>query len=491
VPDRKTLDTQHPFYDFMKPRWARYRAFGEGIDTDAQKRPWLPIADGESETSYARRLALSHDLGSSPAAITRVKGALLRGAVAREYADTHREAFTQFDAQAGGVGVSIEKVLEAGQEEAAMMGLCLYFVGRAATPGAANAAAEATPFVEQWTAEEAVDWGVDAQSGALDWIILKRTVSERAGPNAARAEVTRWIVADRSTTTRYRAESEAVEPLLEGAPDVHNLGVVPVVAHYGRRFGTMQGASYVDALSRADLRRLQLESNRAQSAYLHANPKLAISSRRTWDQIFGNPSRVMILDPADGEKAEYITLDSAGMTLVGEMIAEGDRRGPQLAGMDSSTFAPADSGGKGVRSGAALQWAFSTSEGPTLESLYEGLCDADLGIHEVVARYFDPRLNVSPTERVFDGTIRREKQWDFMELADLIEILSTNVVRSETWRKEVEKQIATRAPGNLDPETATVIAKEIDAAKPAEADPAGGADGNPDAAADAGGQRAA
>lgn len=466
------LNTLHPLYAAETPRWQRYRAFGEGIDTAEEKMPWLPQGIYESKDAYNVRLRLTHDLGQSPAALLRVKGALFRGEVTRDYSKTSNpDAFAKFDAQAGGVRVTIENLLEQSFEEAAKMGLSLVFVGRKATPGATNAAQEALPFCEIYQREEAVDWDVDAVTGTLNWVTLKRTVSRRGDAMNPRADETTWLVCDRMSTRRFVAASATSDPVQQ-SEDIHALGIVPVALHYGIRLGVMDGRSYVDALSRADLRRLGLESGNAHAAHLHGSPRLVVKSRKAWDQIPASSSRVLVLDTGEGEDASYLELDASGMDVVERMIESGDRQGAKLAGMDPGTYG-GDGSGPAARSGAAMQWAFAASEGPTLENLYEGLVRADLEVHEIVARYFAPQA-IPATTAAFVGVIGRAKQWDFMALGELLDAFVTakNEVPSPTWRKEIAKQIAARAPGNLPAETLKVVMAELDAADFKEPPPA-------------------
>lgn len=458
------LNTLHPLYAAEQPRWERYRAFGEGIDTAEEKKPWLPQGIYESDAAYKVRLRLTHDLGQSPSALLRVKGALFRGEVTRDYSGTQNpDAFAQFDAQAGGVRVTIENLLEQSFEEAAKMGLSLVFVGRHATENPQSAADEALPFCELYQREEAVDWDADAITGTLNWIILKRTVSRRGDALTPRADETTWLVCDRNSTRRFVATSATSDPV-QTSEDVHALGIVPVALHYGIRLGVMDGRSYIDALSRADLRRLGLESGNAHSAHLHGSPRMVVKSRKAWDQIPASTSRVLVLDADEKEDAKYLELDASGMEVVEKMIESGDRQGAKLAGMDPGTYG-GDGTGPAARSGAAMQWAFAASEGPTLENLYEGLVRADIEIHEIVARYFSPNA-IPANTAAFVGVIGRAKHWDFMALGELLDAFVTakGEVPSPTWRREIAKQIAARAPGNLPAETLKVVMAELDAA---------------------------
>lgn len=479
---RKTFDTLHPHHSAMTYRWSRWRAFGEGIEDDAAKKAWLPRGQGESDDAYNARIALTQDLGTSPSAATRVCGALMRGAVVRDYAASKfGDRLKQFDQHAGGVGVTVEKVLERGLAEAARMGLALYFVGRTPTPGAVNAAQEALPFVEPWKVEELLDWDEEPETGVLRWVVLRRTVSRRVGPLEDRADRTTWLVLDPLYVRRYEAEPQGV-PVATGEY-AHGLGVVPLVAHYWKRTGVLRGQSYIAALARADHRRLALESDLAASAALHGSPRLKLKTNKEWDKVFAGPSKALFLNAEDKEDAEYLELDPSGMDIMSRMTEAGDRRGAELAGMDPATFGPVgSSGATAARSGAAMQWAFSTAEAPTLEDGYEGLHAADVGLHEMVARYLSQGAD-PPDVTVFDGQISREKKWDFLALEDLVEMLSVakDDVKSETWRREVAKQLAVRVPGNLPPELQAKILREIDAADYSETppetdrDPLGGA----------------
>lgn len=462
---RAILDQEHPYRVAMLPLWGRYRDFGESIDTDADKRTWLPQGGFESNKAYEHRLRLSHDLGMSPSTILRLSGALLRGDVVRDYgADVAKDEFARFAAAAGGVGTSIDAVLEASLVEALMMGHHVLFVGRTPTPEAATRAEERPPYVQRYDVEEVLDWDGDPETGALRWIVIRRESSRRASAMGERASVTTWLVADTFAVTRYEASGNDEPTLVASIP--HGLGIVPVVVHYGFKRGLCQSRSLIDAMSRADLQALQLRSDNAISSYLHGNPRLKIRSSRPLDQISAEGSRALILDPSTNEDAEYVQLDASGMEIREKMLANGDRRAAGLANMDPGSFST--EGDLSARSGAALAQSFSAAEAPTLERAYAGLLDADREIHEIVARYLMPRTATppAPTERVFTGSITRAKEWDFTALGELVETATAmwSKVKSPTWRREVVKQIATRAPGNMPKDVVAKVFKELDAA---------------------------
>lgn len=462
---RQILDQEHPERTAMLPLWRRYRDFGESIDTEAEKAHWLPQGAHEGKATYQHRLRISHDLGLSPSAITRLTGALLRGAAVRDYSDAENaEDLRRFDAQAGGVGVTIDHVLGQGLEEALKMGRRIYFVGREATPGAVSAAEEAIPYVEAYDVEEVMDWDEDARTGTLKWIVLRRTVSRRDGPVGVRGDRVTWLVVTTETVERFEASADGTDAVSTGVVP-HGLGVVPVVVHHAHRLGVMRSRSAIDALTRADLRALQLGSDNAISSFLHGNPRLKIKSSRPLSEISADASRVLMLDGEANEDAEYVQLDATGMSVREEMLERGDRRAAGLANMDPGSFST--DGDLKARSGYALSRSFSSAEAPTLDKFHESLVSADVAIHEVVARYLATRgTRAAPGASVFRGKITRPKEWDFMEVGDLVE-LATAVwpkVKSETWRREAAKQIATRSPGNLAPEATRKILAELDRA---------------------------
>ena len=486
---RALLDQKHPHYSAMTELWRRYRDFGEGVDGDEDKRQWLPQGTFESDENYKQRLRLTQDLGLCPAALRRIVGALFAEPAQRDYSKLDAKLAAElaaFDANAGGAGISIEDFLEQTTEEAAKLGVAFVFVGREPTPGAMSPADEKLPFCEAYQVEELINWDVDTRDVPL-WVVLRRATTRQTSPTTPREGVTIWRVITRERVDTYEAVNPA--PAIAGAPVVtpsgsaaeprlvssveHRLGLVPVAQHHGIKLKSFKGRSYVDELSRADLRAFILGSDQAMTAHLHGNPRLLIRSRRKIDEIAADGGRALVLDPDTNETAEYVQLDSGGIEAVAAMQRDVGERGATLAGMDPGTFAT--QGDPKARSGAAMQWSFSAAEGPTLTKLWKWLVGADLEIHEIATRYLLP-AGATPEahERVFQGSITRPKNWSMMPVADLIDVFTTvrDDVKSPTWRKETAKQIATRAPGNLPPEKVKAILQEIDAADYAAVEPA-------------------
>lgn len=466
----------------MQELWRRYRAFGEGLDTVAEIQSWIPRGAFESEGNYAHRIRLAKDLGVSPSALQRINGALFRGAVTRDYAQTDAvlgDALREFDARAGGSGVSIDELLDIGSREALMMGVSYYFVGREATPNAVTAADESIPFVERYDAEELINWDVDT-GGSLLWAVLRRVVSRQATPNDERHDVTIWRVLTPMTSATFEARADGDLPTQTSFVG-HGLGRVPLARHFGLRNGAMQGRSYIDALSRADHSRLQLSTDQNFAAFMHANPRLMLRSTRPVDQISADGGRVLVLNPDANETAEYVALDATGLDVMSKMIEAVTRQGATLAGMDPTSFATL--GDPKARSGAAMAYSFTSAEAPTLEKAFASLLAVDLEIHELVARYYLPRNTEPPRDQVFKGSITRAKAWDVLALDELVDVATTmwDKTPSPTWRREVVRQVATRAPGNLPPALVEQIGKELDAAAfadeppPDEIDPVTGA----------------
>jgi len=478
---RALLDQKHPHYLAMVDLWRRYRDFGEGVDGEEDKREWLPQGAFESNENYRHRLRLTQDLGLCPAALRRVVGALFAGSSTRDYSALDaklRGELEAFDANAGGVGVTVDDFLEQTAEEAAKMGIALVFVGREPTPDAVSAADEKLPFCEAYLAEELINWDVDARDVPL-WVVLRRQTTRQSSPTSQREGVTVWRVITRETVTTFEAVNPA--PAIAGAPvvtapgssaeprqvasAVHGLGMVPVAQHHGIKLKAFRARSYVDELSRADLRAFILGSDQAMTAHLHGNPRLLVRSRRKIEEIAADGGRALVLDPDTNETAEYVQLDGGGIGAVADLQRDVAERGATLAGMDPGTFAT--QGDPKARSGAAMQWSFSAAEAPTLNKLWKNLVAADVEIHEIATRYLLPRGSVpSADERVFKGSVTRARNWSLMPIADLIDVYTTvrDDVKSETWRRETAKQIAARAPGNLPPEKVQAILGEIDAA---------------------------
>jgi len=463
---KKTLDQKHPVYVAQVHRWLRYRAFTGGLETEEQKRPWLPQGEYESQRAYTQRLALTQSLGYSGPAINRISGALTRSAPNRQYVGQYADELAAFDAQADGASKTVDKLLGEALGEALTMGIAFLVVDkpRLAEP-APSRAAEPLPFAEVWTAEEALNWNVD-RAGRLEWIVLKRSIIEQAGPLATAQAVRVWRILDRVGGREYRLsvedEKNGRDPVLTVEWE-HRLGLVPVVPFYAHQLGHMHGRSYIDEISRADLRKLSFDSDQAFASYLHGSPQLVLKVNQDLEEIAADASHIIKL-PADADSdAKYLALDATGMDIRENLIDSAIRQGFNLAGIDPNSVL--QSGGGSSRSGVSMAWSFSTAEQPTLSRLTDNLDSADRHLHEVVTRYVSP-AEYAPDARAFEGSIIRTKSFDMMAVDRIADVGDAvyDRVKSPTWRKTWAGYVASQLPGNLDTATQQTIQTELAAA---------------------------
>jgi len=463
---QKLLDQKHPVYQAQVHRWLRYRAFTQGLDADDQKKPWLPQGEYESDRSYAQRLRLTQSLGYSGPAINRISGALTRSAPNRTYLGTYADELAAFDAASDGASKGIDKLFGEALVEALAMGLALIVVDkpRLLEP-APSRAAEPLPFAEIWKAEEALNWQTD-RAGRLEWIVLRRVVHEQAGPLAPSSPVKLWRVLDRDMGREYRItledEKHGRAPVLTTEWQ-HALGVVPVVPLYAHKLDAMHAKSYIDEISRADLRKLCFDSDQAFASYLHGSPQLVLKVNQDLEEIAADTSHIIKLPAENDADAKYLALDATGMQIREELIDSAIRQGFNLAGIDPNSVL--QSGGGSTRSGVSMAWSFSTAEQPTLSRLTDSLDTADRELHEVVTRYVSS-TSYTLEARAFEGTITRTKSFDMMAVDRIADVGDAvyDRVKSPTWRRTWASYVAGQLPGNLDTATAQTIQQELAAA---------------------------
>ena len=476
------LNQTHPEYDAKVSRWKRYRAMTDGIDSFEEKGAWLPKGGYEGSDTYKTRLSLTHSLPLSPAAVRRVVGQLLKSPPVRDVAGKSNtegsvdalpqvvvDGLKAFHEDADGRGADLDELIRSQFWDALTMGASFAVVDRHATLVAASDGSDPTteysaPFVSKWPAEEVINWDVD-RSGVLLWVVLRRETTKQSSPFAERSSHSAWRVLHRFGGTEYTERDNAVVVTNEWT---HNLGIVPIAPLFARKVKEMTGAAYIDAISLADLRKLQFDSDQAMSSYLHGNPRLVIKTTRDLDEIAADASQAIKLNPEDRESAEYLTLDTSGMDVREKLVESVQKQALQASGIEPLVDHALQA--REAASGAAMAWSFSRSEEPTLSALVDELDAFEVRLHEIVSRYLMPgdALVAGPNERVFSGAIHRSRQWDLLAVDRLVDLAAaaSPFVPSKTWRNLVAADIATKLPGNTPPDIMATILTEINGSKP-------------------------
>jgi len=463
------LEAVHPVYAAQAPAWARYRAFGDVL---GDMTPWLPKGRQESSETYTTRIALTHSMGFSRAAVRRIQGVLTGKPASRQHDAGELpanvvERLVAFDKDADRTGTAIEGCAKELLGSALTMGIAATTVDKPMAE-AADESEDPLPFLTGWAAEEVRDWDAD-ENGLLTWVKLRRDISEATSATSARHHFHVWRIYDRQGGREYRQRFDPQSGFGDNTSAVtvtgeweHGLGVVPFAPLFARRRGVMAGESYIDELSLADWRKLQYDSDQAMASYLHASPQLTIKTTADLDEVGVGTSHVLKLNPELNEDANYLETATAGMQVREGLIESAIRQGFNLAGIDPASVTQDGKGG-GSRSGTSLAWSFSTSEAPTLAAISEELERWDRAVHEIATRYLVAGALPPAYVEVYDGAISRVRSWDLMSAersADLA-LGGWELVKSATWRRAAAADIAVKVPGNIPDDVAAQITAEL------------------------------
>lgn len=469
--------THHPHWTDMRERWARYRAFYEGIDSADEKAVWIPKGEKEDQADYDMRLRLAEDLGWSGPVVARMSGTLCKTAAELTWPETStvpqatRDLIDAFRRNCDGMGRSIDSWWSDFEPDVLAMGIRFAEVARAPfIPTPNDPTKEPLPYLTTWNAEEVINWQWDSH-GSLLWVVLSREVWEQQSWDQVPIRKVIYRVLDRLSGMEFEmpvgANPQQEKPSPRGQAWQHNLGMVPLAPCYAERRAPLEGVSYIDAISRGDRRLLRLESDQGHASYLHGSPQLAIGTNRDLKDVGVGASHVIKLNPGEGpdkEWAEYLSMDPAGMQVRETIIERTARQAMNHAGIDPNAVAT-EKATQG-KSGVSLAYQFSASEGPRLSKFTEEMDACDRLILEIFVRYYTPSADIPPTQSVFDGTLRRTKKWDMLSAEQAVDLTdgAWDRVKSETWRRAAAADLATKIPGNLPPDKQAEIQKELETA---------------------------
>lgn len=460
------LDSNHPHYDAMNTdkRWKRWRAVLDGFDTDEAKKEFLPKTEVELDADYEHRIKISEFLGVTGGAINRLTGAVF-GVPAR--IEPKNALVLEFLKDVDGLRTSIADFMESVSRESQGMGISYVGVDRTqAIPGTATKAAETATmrvFLTRYGAEEVVNWGLD-QNGGLDWVNIRRIISEQGSPLGAAKYFREARVLTKKTITIYRKEVKSTNADLDKPdqwkvhqePIDHKLERVPLEPFYGERADSMRGKSIHAGVMNADIAKFNEESWGAMDRYRHANQLLVIQSTKALKDIVTGPAFRL----QQGEDVKYVSPSGTAFEAREKAIDRLRREGISQSGTNANGTADSGSSTTG-ESGIAMRVRFTHTEKRAIDHHSRWM---ESGITNVLMLVEHVITGKAPSE---PPTVSFFSTFEVFELSEIMANYKTSQywIRSPRWHQEMLKLIATKSLPDMGEDVKKAILAEVEKQK--------------------------
>ncbi|MFQ5737120.1 MAG: hypothetical protein ACE5GY_09730 [Thermodesulfobacteriota bacterium] len=445
---REELIKTHPHYDDFINEWRFYvRAyFGGKMYRDGNYLIQHPF---ESSANYRRRKETSYYYNYCGPVVDIFVSHLFRKEAARDYGSLANDPlFDAFWWDADLEGNTFRHFIREAQRLASVYGRVSVIVDKPAAHASTRAEAEALgirPYVSIVTPENLLDWSYVRLPSSGRMVLGSVKIKEAEGV---------WRI--------WTRDSWELWSVVEGGRDVrlvdsgwHGIGEVPLVNLYNKQSGVrMMGISDIQDIAEINRNIYYLCSDAKEIIENTAFPMLAMPYSRGGDRDDREigPHNIIQFDPTEPNSRPYwLEAPHSSLSEIREWVRQDIAeiyRIAKLGGVKHSedTFSP--------RSGAALELEF--------QQLYSTLSEKADNIEQAEARIFD--LWARWEGKVFDGVIDYPDDFSVRDidrdLKNAIEAQSA-AIGSVTFKKELEKKIASSVLPKLDEGVRTRIFEEI------------------------------
>jgi len=442
---RQEIEQQHSQYKGMMPRWEYYiRSYLGG--KEYQDGKFLQNYQLELESEYFKRLSYTPLDNHARNVIDIYSSFLFRVLPTRELGTLSDDpSVDQFLEDSDYEGRTFDALMREVQNYASVYGHCWIIVDKPSTnvmTRGEELEQNIRPYINVYTPENVLDWNYTRSPNGyyyLDYVKIRESIESTR-------EVYKLWYEDRIDTVELMTGNRDEPKLVESLPNP--IGKIPCVILYNQR-SPMRGLGVSDLTDIADLQKsIYNELSEIEQIIRISNHPSLVKTRDT-EAVGGAGSIIEIPDNIDANLKPYM-LQPSGSNLDGVLKSiahkvEAINRISHVGAIRAT--------GERVQSGIALRTEFQ-------------LLNARLAQKAKLMELAEEqiwRLFALWQETVFDGEIAYPDSFDIRDWATDLELLQTakaSNVKSSTFNKEIDKQIARTVIE--DDETLVAIDEEID-----------------------------
>ena len=442
---REQIEAQHIQYKGQMPRWEYYiRSYLGG--KEYQDGKFLQNYQLELESEYFKRLSYTPLDNHARNVIDIYSSFLFRVLPTRELGTLSDDpSVDQFLQDSDYEGRTFDALMREVQNYASVYGHCWIIVDKPSTnvmTRGEELEQNIRPYINVYTPENVLDWNYTRSPNGyyyLDYVKIRESIESTR-------EVYKLWYEDRIDTVELMTGNRDEPKLIESLPNP--IGKIPCVILYNQR-SPIRGLGVSDLTDIADLQKsIYNELSEIEQIIRISNHPSLVKTRDT-EAVGGAGSIIEIPDNIDANLKPYI-LQPSGSNLDGVIKSimhkvEAINRLSHVGSIRAT--------GERIQSGIALRTEFQ-------------LLNARLAQKAKLMELAEEqiwRLFALWQETVFDGEIVYPATFDIRDWATDLELLQTakaSNVKSSTFNKEIDKQIARTVIE--DDETLVTIDQEID-----------------------------
>jgi len=444
------LEKRHPHYDAWVKEWIFYiRSYLGG--TLYKNADYLLQHPFESAANYRRRKEIAYYYNYCGPIVDIFVSHLFRRSAKRDYGDLAMDPlFQSFLGDADHEGSNFTQFMRDAQRFASVYGRVSILVDSPENYAATRAEAisgDIRPYVSLITPENMLDWSFTRLPSG-------KPVLERVKIKEGRDRYRIWT---RELWELWEVEKESGEVSLRGFGE-HNLGVVPVVTLYNKRSGVrMVGSSDLQDIADINKNIYYLCSDAKEIIENTAFPMLAMPYGKSGgeEEREIGPRNILQYDPSEpNAKPYWLEPPHSSLTEIREWVRQdiGEiHRIAKLGGVKTGEDFSR------MRSGIAIELEY--------QQLYAALSEKADNIEQAESQVLDLWARWSGSS--FEGLIDYPDDFSVKDMArDLDNAIKAQsaVVDSVTFRKELQKKIASTILPKVDEALKSRIMGEIDEA---------------------------
>ncbi|MBI5971421.1 MAG: phage portal protein [Deltaproteobacteria bacterium] len=443
---KEELEKTHPHYDAFVKEWRFYISayFGGRLYKEGNYLLQHPF---ESPANYRRRREISYYYNYCGPIVDILVSHLFRREAKRDFGSLSTDLlFNAFLKDADLDGSAFAHFMRDAQRLSAIYGRVSIIVDRPKSAAGTQAEARSAglrPYVSVVTPENLLDWSYSRSD-------IGRPVLEMI---KIREDAGLYRIWTRQRWELWQAGEKEKEARLVDAGE-HGIGEVPVVTLYNKRTGIrMVGISDIQDIADINKNIYYLCSDAKEIIENTAFPMLAVPYSRGETPAEVGPKNIMQFDPAEpNSKPYWLEAPHSSLSEIREWVRQDIEEIYRIAKMGGVRSVEDFSG---PRSGAAIELEYQQLYS-VLSEKADNLEHAEGQILELWAKW---------EGKTFDGKIDYPDDFSVMDLdRDLQNAIKAQaaVVESGTFKKELQKKIASSVLPKIGIETLKRIGEEIE-----------------------------
>lgn len=472
------LTRRHPVWEANQSMWEEVsHVLYDGVRSN--KALYLVQGSSEDALSFLERQKFGRFKGEMASILQRITGAVLSRPPKRS--ESLIRDFGAFIDNVDGQNTPLDCYVEDALFDALAFGADFAIIDIPVINNSTNTISEVTskkfqreieslrtqdinPVIHKFRRNQLVDWDTDSR-GEPHWIRLHENKRIAITPESTPVQSEIYTEWDRQSWRRFAVieDDSSKKRVIDLGSGDHNLGIVPIAMLWVHKSGEMQFESFIKYSYHNDIEQFQSDTDMRYSSYLHANPTILdgreSDPKRRWTT---GPNALEKYNPKEGEDVKIIAARPEVFDTHRKNKEESRAAMRRTTGIDP--LGGSDQPLSMIASGKARKASFAISEERFLRRDAKALERFERRIFEIAMRWKSNKTDLHPTIQLNKEIISYPQKFNLdaneTQIKNWLE--TRNGINSDSYDREMQKQIVESMLGTITAEAKVTIFNEIE-----------------------------